>query len=118
MASGLPQKASKRLGSGLSAIKERHPSVGDVRGLGHFWAVELVKNRETKEPFGTKADAAALRPTITGKLSGELMKRGVFLSGWYSHFIVAPPLVTSEEEIDQGLEALDGALEIADREAQ
>lgn len=118
MASGLPQKASKRLETGLNEIKGRHRSVGDVRGMGHFWAVELVRNRGTKEPFGTKADAAALRPTIIGKLSGELMKRGVFLSGWYSHFIVAPPLVIREEEVNQGLAALDEVLGIADEEAQ
>jgi taurine--2-oxoglutarate transaminase len=117
MASGLPQRTSKRLEAGLNEVQARHRSVGDVRGIGHFWAVELVKNRETKEPFGTKADAAALRPTMIGKLSGEMMKRGVFLSGWYSHFIVAPPLVITEEEVDEGLGVLDQVLGMADGEA-
>jgi taurine--2-oxoglutarate transaminase len=116
VASGLMKKTSARLERGLNALKERHPSVGDVRGIGHFWGVELVRDRETKQPFGTKADAAALRPTIIGKLSGELMKRGVFLSGWYSHFIVAPPLVISEEEVEEGLTALDEVLGVADAE--
>jgi taurine--2-oxoglutarate transaminase len=116
VASGLMKKTSARLERGLNTLKERHPSVGDVRGIGHFWGVELVRDRETKQPFGTKADAAALRPTIIGKLSGELMKRGVFLSGWYSHFIVAPPLVISEEEVEEGLTALDEVLGVADAE--
>ena len=117
MASGLPQRTCKRLEAGLSEIKARHRSVGDVRGMGHFWAVELVRDRETREPFGAKADAAALRPTMIGKLSGEMMKRGVFLSGWYSHFIVAPPLVITEDEVNEGLGVLDEVLGVADAEA-
>ena len=40
----------------LMALKEKHPSIGDVRGLGLFWAVELVRNRKTKEPFNTMRD--------------------------------------------------------------
>jgi len=55
---------------------------------------------------------------MIGRLSSELMQRGVFLSGWYSHFIVAPPLVITEEEVDQGLAVLDEVLGMADKEAQ
>ena len=48
----------------LEEIAEKHPSVGDVRGLGFFWALELVKDRETREPLvpynAAGADAAAM----------------------------------------------------------
>src|SRR5205814_2110297 len=47
------------LGAKLQALKDKHPSVGDVRGLGLFWAVDLVKNRKTKEPFHTPKEKAA-----------------------------------------------------------
>ena len=47
------------LGAKLRALAEKHPSIGDVRGIGLFWAVELVKDRATKEPFNTPQDKAA-----------------------------------------------------------
>jgi len=116
MATGLPQRVSKHLARRLQELIGRHKSIGDVRGLGHFWAVELVKNRETKEPFNTKADKAALKPLMVAKLSAEMLKRGLYMVSWYNHFIIAPPLTITEEEVDEGLEIFDEVLEIADRE--
>ncbi|MCR4404031.1 MAG: aminotransferase class III-fold pyridoxal phosphate-dependent enzyme [Candidatus Acetothermia bacterium] len=116
-ATGLPQRVSEHLAQGLRRLFTKHKSIGDVRGLGHFWAVELVKNRETKEPFSTKADKAALKPLLTERLSAEMLKRGVYLSSWYNHFVIAPPLIITEAEIDRGLQALDEVLEMADHEA-
>lgn len=52
--------AHEVIGPGLQRLKETHPSVGDVRGLGCFWAIELVTNRETEEPLAPTA--AALKP--------------------------------------------------------
>ncbi|MFQ6116972.1 MAG: aminotransferase class III-fold pyridoxal phosphate-dependent enzyme, partial [Candidatus Bipolaricaulia bacterium] len=117
MATGLPQRASEHLSQRLQGLMERHESIGDVRGLGHFWAVELVKDRETKEPFNTKADKAALKPLMVDRLAAELLKRGLYVVGWYNHFVIAPPLTITEEEIDEGLEIFDEVLKIADREA-
>ena len=114
---GLPRRASEHLARGLRELMASHKSIGDIRGLGHFWAVELVRDRETKEPFNTKADKAALKPLLIDKLSAEMLKRGVYLSSWYNHFVIAPPLVITEAEIDKGLAALDEVLEMADHEA-
>ncbi len=115
IATGLPRRASRHLGQGLQQSMERHKCIGDVRGLGHFWAVELVKNRETKEPFNTKADKAALKPLLADKLAAEMLRRGLYVVSWYNHFVIAPPLVITEEEVDQGLAIFDEVLEIADK---
>lgn len=108
----------EHLGKKLGELKERHVSIGDVRGIGLFWAVELVKNRKTKKPFNSKADKISGKPMLVEKVAGEMMKNGVFIQAWLSHFVIAPPLIITREEIDQGVKALDQALSIADREVE
>ena len=98
----------------LLALKEKHPSVGDVRGIGLFRAVEIVKNRKTKESFNTKEDKVAGKPLLVDKITAEMMKNGVYLQSWISHFVIAPPLIITKEEIDFAIHALDNALSIAD----
>ncbi len=105
------------LGARLMELKERHRSVGDVRGTGLFWAVELVRNRETKEPFNTREDKNAGVVTMAGRVGQEMMKRGVYMNSWITHLIAAPPLIVTREEIDEGVDALDASLGIADAEA-
>jgi len=100
----------------LNEIMEKHGSVGDVRGIGLFWAVELVKSRKTKKPFNTRADKIAGKPLTVDKVTADCMSRGVYLMGWISHLLVAPPLIISEEQIDEGIAALDESLKIADAE--
>jgi taurine--2-oxoglutarate transaminase len=98
----------------LLALKEKHPSVGDVRGIGLFRAVELVKNRKTKESFNTKEDKVAGKPLLVDKIAAEMMKNGVYIQAWMSHFVIAPPLIITKEEIDFAINVLDKALVIAD----
>src|SRR6201996_6037599 len=59
------------LGQQLSALRDKHPSIGDVRGLGLFWGVELVKNRTTKKPLNTKQEKIAGKPLIVDRIAGE-----------------------------------------------
>jgi taurine--2-oxoglutarate transaminase len=89
-----------------------------VRGIGMFWAVELVRNKETREPFNSKADKVSGKPLLVDKVAAEMMKNGVYLQAWISHFVVAPPLIISKEDIDIGVKALDEALKIADAEVK
>jgi taurine--2-oxoglutarate transaminase len=102
----------------LLKLKARHISVGDVRGIGLFAALEIVKNRETKEPFNTKDEKFAGKPLFIDKLSAELMKRGVFVQAWVSHFVIAPPLIITGEELDSAVRAFDEVLTLADEEIQ
>jgi taurine---2-oxoglutarate transaminase len=98
----------------LEAVKANHKSVGDVRGLGLFFAVEIVKNRETKQPFNTMRDKVEGKPLVVDQIGGKMMAQGVSMQAWVSHFVVAPPLIVTKAEIDLGIAALDEHLAIAD----
>ena len=109
---------AKQLGTVLSAelnrIKERHPSVGDVRALGLFSLVELVKNRETREPmtpFNPKATELGPMP----QLNAYFREHGLFTLVRWNGFFVNPPLCITEAQLREGLAIIDAALEITDR---
>lgn len=106
------------LGQKLRALKDKHPSIGDVRGMGLFWCVDLVKNRATKEPFSTPQDKRDRKPLVVDAVSAEMTKRGVTVLAWVSHLVIAPPLVITEEQLDEGLAALDAALAVADAKVE
>jgi len=107
-------KMGKVMEKRLNELMESHKSIGEVRGKGLFWGVELVKDRETKEPFATREEK--FLPTVLKKMSAAAMEKGVYLVNIINHFIVAPPLIVTEAEIDEGIAVLDEVLAIADRE--
>jgi len=98
----------------LEALKAKHKSVGDVRGLGLFFAVEIVKNRATKQPFNTMRDKVEGKPLVVDQIAGKMMAQGVSIQAWVSHFVIAPPLIVTKGELDLGIAALDEHLAIAD----
>ncbi|MEI6045256.1 MAG: aminotransferase class III-fold pyridoxal phosphate-dependent enzyme [Chloroflexota bacterium] len=107
-------RMGKKLLEELTLLKEKHPSVGDVRGLGLFCGIELVKNRETREglpPWQGKDQA------LTNKLRNALMARGVFVMCRYNMLFIAPPLLVTEDELMFGVKALDEVLLLADEAA-
>lgn len=101
----------------LKQLKAKHPSVGDVRGKGLFWAIDLVKNRVTKEPFNTYADKVSGVPLLVDQIAAKMLADGITIQAWVSHLIIAPPLIITKEEIDRGIEALDRHLALADEHA-
>jgi len=103
------------LGRKLSLL-EHHDSVGDVRGMGLFWAIELVANKESKKPFNTRDDKLAGKTLVVDRVASECMKNEVYVSTWLNCIIVAPPLVVTKEEIDKGVEVVNLSLTMADQE--
>ena len=92
-----------------------HPSVGEVRGTGLFWAVELVRNRETREPLVPfNASGPANAPMVA--FAAAAKAGGVWPFTHFNRMHVAPPLVITEAELVQGLAVLDEALAVADAE--
>ena len=110
------RKLGEYMGERLKALQERHPAIGDVRGLGLFWALELVQNRKLKAPFNTREDKLAGKPMVVDRVAGECMKNGVYLMSWLNYLVIAPPLIITKEEIDRGVNAIDSALVLADKE--
>jgi taurine--2-oxoglutarate transaminase len=108
------REMGKYMGEKLNALKPKHPSIGEVRGLGLFWALEMVKDQEKKTPFNTKQDKVDGKPTVVDRVAAEMMKRGVSIQAWISHFVIAPPLIIEKHEIDFAVEQLDQSLAIAD----
>lgn len=102
------------IGPGLRELAERHPSVGEVRGLGVFWALELVRDRETREPLVPfNASGAAAAPM--NEFAAACKERGLWPFTHFNRTHVVPPCTTSAEEVREGLAILDEALAVADR---
>jgi len=100
-------------------MKDRHPSVGDVRGKGLFVGMELIKNRKTKEPIHDPLFEGPRPPTGKMKVLGQAMKDGVYcLPGAASVIMLAPPLAITKDEIDFAMGVFDKALLISDAEYQ
>jgi taurine--2-oxoglutarate transaminase len=98
----------------LEKLRDRHPSVGDVRGLGLFWAIELVRDRATREmlvPYNAAGPAA--KPML--EVAAACKAQGVWPFTHFNRVHVVPPCVTSAEDLAHGLDVIDDALDVADR---
>ena len=100
-------------GEALHGLAERHPSIGDVRGLGCFWGLELVRNRQTREPLVPfNATGEGAKPVA--RLTKAALERGLYLMTHWNVVMVCPPLTITSEELAEGIAILDDALAIAD----
>jgi taurine--2-oxoglutarate transaminase len=94
----------------LNDLGEQHPSVGEVRSIGLFSAIEVVKNRKTREPMapynGTSPEMDSLRE--------YLLDNGVYTFIHWNVILVNPPLIINEEQLAEGFKVLDEALKITD----
>ena len=100
------QMMGKALREGLEGLKERFPAIGDVRGMGLMQAIELVKDRGTKEPD----------PQGTARLLEGARKRGLLVGkgGTYNNALrISPPLIVTRGQVDDALRVLAEALEEA-----
>ena len=98
------------LGPGLHELAKRHPSVGEVRGLGVFWAIELVADRKTREPLAPYGGSSpAMNAVISACKSGGLLPFANF-----NRIHAVPACNITDAEVAEGLAVLDKALDVAD----
>jgi len=98
----------------LADLGEQHPSIGEVRSIGLFGIIELVRNRKTKEPLApwnsTSPEMVAVRKM--------LLQKGLFLDIHWHTLLIIPPLIITEEQLAEGFAILDEALSITDQSVQ
>ena len=100
------ETAGKRFLDGLESLKQKHASIGDVRGMGLMVGVELVKDRKSKEPAGDLANKVLERARANGLVIGK--------GGLYANVLrMSPPLNISTADIDQAVSIVDKSLEEA-----
>ena len=104
------------VGPELAAMAERHPSVGEVRGLGVFWAIELVRDRATREPL-VPYNAAGAANTPMVEFAAACKQRGLWPFTHFNRTHVVPPLTISDDDMREGLAIIDEALGVTDRHA-
>ncbi|MCI1931002.1 MAG: aminotransferase class III-fold pyridoxal phosphate-dependent enzyme [Clostridia bacterium] len=105
------QEVGKVLGEILEDLKAKHKCIGDVRYIGLFSAIELVKNRKTKEPIVPYGkDPEKIMPNIIGKLK----EKGFYCYGHENNILVAPPLIIKEEELREAMKIMDEVLDYVD----
>ncbi|MGH2485921.1 MAG: aminotransferase class III-fold pyridoxal phosphate-dependent enzyme, partial [Ktedonobacterales bacterium] len=97
----------------LNAMKQRHPSVGDVRAIGLFSILELVKNKQTREPM-TPFNPKASELGPMAPFGAYLREHGLFTLVRWNTCFVNPPLSITAEQLREGLAIIDAALEITD----
>ena len=112
----LPERSKemgKSLARRLAELGESHPSVGDVRSIGLFGAVELVRDRRTRKPMapfdGTSPEMTSLRRF--------LLERGLYVYIHWNIVLIVPPLIITEDELAEGLAILDEGLRETDKAA-
>ena len=97
----------------VEEMKAVHPSIGDFRNTGLLGCIELVKNRNTKEPmapFNAKPDEMV----VMNKVAAKIKELGMYTFVRWNYIFVAPPLIVTREQIDEGLAIISEAIKIAD----
>lgn len=98
----------------LAELVERHPSVGDVRSIGLFGVIELVKNKATREPLAPWNKTSPAMASVRK----YMLDHGVFLYTHWHTILLLPPLIITPDQLAEGFAVLDQALEIADKAVQ
>jgi taurine--2-oxoglutarate transaminase len=101
----------------VEALKQKHPSIGDFRNTGLLGCIELVKNRKTKAPmapFNAKPDEMVMM----NKVAARIRELGMYTFVRWSYIFIAPPLIITKDQIDEGLAIISEAISIADGEVE
>lgn len=103
----------KYMDAQVELLKQKHPSIGDWRNTGLLGCLELVRNKKTKEPmapFNAKPDEM----TVMNKVAAKIKDLGMYTFVRWSYIFIAPPLIVTKEQIDEGLAIISEAIKIAD----
>ena len=106
-------KIGNQLGRALEDIKNRHPSVGDVRYIGLFSTIELVENRETKKPLPAEVMADVKKALLDSGLFTFIMVKDIG-----TMIFIVPPLCITKEQLEEGLALVEKALEVSDKKVK
>ena len=103
----------KYLDGKIEDLKKKHPSIGNWRNTGLLGCLELVKNQKTKEPmapFNAKPDEMV----VMNKVAAKIKELGMYTFVRWSYIFIAPPLIVTNDQIDEGLDIISQAITIAD----
>jgi taurine--2-oxoglutarate transaminase len=117
---GLVERAAAMghyLDARMESLRDRHPSVGDWRNTGLLGCLELVRNRQTREPMAP-FNATSAQMGAMAKVAARLRELGMHTFVRWSYVFIAPPLIITEEQLDEGLAMLSDALRLADAEVE
>jgi taurine--2-oxoglutarate transaminase len=98
----------------VAELIQQHPSIGDWRNTGLFGCLELVKNRETKEPMAPW-NATPDQMGIMNEVAAKIKELGMYTFVRWNYIFIAPPLNINKQELDEGLAIISEALKIADK---
>ena len=99
----------------VEKLKQKHPSIGNFRTTGLLGCIELVKNRETKEPMAP-FNANPGEMAVMNKVAAKIKDLGMYTFVRWSYIFIAPPLCVTKEQIDEGLAIISEAIKIADEQ--
>lgn len=103
----------KYLNGEMEKMKAKHPSIGDWRNTGLLGCIELVKDRKTKEPMAP-FNAGAADMVVMNKVAAKIRELGMYTFVRWGYIFIAPPLTITKEQIDEGLNIISEAIQIAD----
>jgi len=98
----------------VAELAKKHPSIGDFRNTGLLGCIELVKNRDTKEPMAPW-NATPDQMVIMNQVAAKIRELGMYTFVRWNFIFIAPPLSITKDEMDEGLEIISQAISIADQ---
>lgn len=102
------------LQSELETLAQRHPSVGERRGIGLHQGLELTQSTEERVPFEQRSDKMTSENTVLDEVSDHALEKGVYFYTSVNTIVITPPLTITKQDVDEAISALDTALEISD----
>lgn len=97
----------------VEKLKDKHPSIGEFRNTGLLGCIELVKNRETKEPMAP-FNAKPEEMTVMNRVAAKIKELGMYTFVRWNYIFIAPPLCVTKDQVDEGLAIISEAITIAD----